>query len=203
MPVFSGLVPASYATGWATVQLASSGRSQVNFSGSNGSHPVGSLLADASGNLFGTTSEGGASGNGTVFEIANTASGYASTSTILVSFNGTNGSQPAGNLISDATGDLFGTTVAGGASGKGTVFEIPKTATGYASIPTTLASFSGANGGTLWGSLIADATGNLFGTTSSGGANNGGTAFEIVQDCHRLRQHTHHPSQLQRRRRQW
>ena len=49
-------------------------------------------------------------------------------------------------LIADAAGDLFGTTTCGGANGDGTVFEIAKTGSGYASTPTTLVSFNGANG---------------------------------------------------------
>ena len=61
--------------------------------------------------------------------------------TTLVNFNGTVGMNPSGNLIADAHGDLFGTTIAGGANGDGTVFEIAKTAHGYASTPTTLVSF--------------------------------------------------------------
>ena len=98
-------------------------------------------IADAHGDLFGTTSRGGANGNsfesGTVFEIVKTATGYASTPTTLVSFNGANGAQPLGSLIADAQGDLFGTTSQGGGANDvgnndaGTVFEIVKTATGY------------------------------------------------------------------------
>jgi uncharacterized repeat protein (TIGR03803 family) len=85
------------------------------------------------GDLFGTTTFGGAngtttneplSGDGTVFEIAKTAHGYASAPTTLVSFNGTDGAEPTGSLIADAHGDLFGTTTYGGADGNGTVFEI-------------------------------------------------------------------------------
>jgi hypothetical protein len=76
------------------------------------------LLADAHGNLFGTTAFGGANKDGTVFEIVKTAHGYASTPTTLVSFNGTNGSHPEPGLVADAHGNLFGTTFGG------TVFEI-------------------------------------------------------------------------------
>jgi hypothetical protein len=106
---------------------------------------------------------GGSSDLGTVFEIAKTAQGYASTPTTLVSFNGTNGSQPYAGLIVDAHGDLFGTTAYGGNGygngglGVGTVFEIAKTGNGYASTPTTLVSFNGTNGANPFGSLIADA----------------------------------------------
>jgi uncharacterized repeat protein (TIGR03803 family) len=139
------------------------------------SDPRAGLIADANGDLFGTTFHdvfGG--GYGTVFEILNTPSGYASTPTTLVSFNNTDGANPAGSLIADANGDLFGTTYQGGNNNAGTVFEIVKTGSGYASTPTTLVSFNGTDGANPGGSLIADANGNLFGTT------NGGTVFEIV-----------------------
>src|SRR6185312_11773306 len=151
----------------------------VSFNGANGAIPFGSLIADAAGALFGTAVNGGANNDGTVFEIKKTVAGYASTPTTLVSFNGTDGALPAGSLIADANGNLFGTTSAGGANGDGTVFEIVKTPTGYASAPTTLVSFNGADGSAPESSLIADANGNLFGTASEGGANGDGTVFEI------------------------
>jgi hypothetical protein len=168
----------------------------------DGSHPQAALIADANGNLFGTTFAGGAgayggvyAGGGTVFEIVKTAGGYASTPTTLVSFcslgmlpNCADGSHPQAGLIADANGNLFGTTFAGGASGGGTVFEIVKTASGYASTPTTLVSFCSlpncADGGGPVAGLIADANGNLFGTTEGGGAyglNGVGTVFEVVK----------------------
>ena len=76
---------------------------------------------------------------------------------------------PLAGLIADAHGDLFGTTYGGGANGYGTVFEIAKTAHGYASTPTTLVNFNYANGGTPAAGLIADAHGDLFGTTYKAG----------------------------------
>jgi hypothetical protein len=143
------------------------------------------LIADAHGDLFGTTAVGGANALGTAFEIAKTAHGYASIPTTLVNFNGADGSNPFGGLIADAHGDLFGTTDSGGAyAGPGTVFEIAKTAHGYASTPTTLVSFNGTNGYGPESSLIADAHGDLFGTTVTGGANAYGTAFEITKTAH-------------------
>jgi uncharacterized repeat protein (TIGR03803 family) len=152
----------------------------VSFSGTNG--PVGGLITDAAGNLFGTTA-GGGTGNGTVFEIQKTPTGYASTATTLVSFSGTNGSTPSAGLFLDVEGNLIGTTAGGGANPNGTVFEILKTATGYANAPTTLVSFNGTNGANPNSDLIADANGNLFGTTTRGGANalNDGTVFEILR----------------------
>ena len=71
----------------------------VNFDFTNGSSPTGSLIADANGNLFGTTSGGGnGAGAGTVFEIVKTAAGYSSTPTTLVNFNITYGASPIGSL---------------------------------------------------------------------------------------------------------
>jgi uncharacterized repeat protein (TIGR03803 family) len=153
------------------------------------------LIADASGNLFGTTAAGGAYGYGTVFEIAKTASGYASNPTTLVSFDSASGgsSGPNGGLVFDADGNLFGTTAVGGMNDEGTVFEIAKTSTGYASDPITLVSFGYdyingvdpgfgyTNGTRPNGGLIIDSSGNLFGTTRNGGATGYGTVFEVVK----------------------
>jgi uncharacterized repeat protein (TIGR03803 family) len=171
---------------------ASTPTTLVSFNGADGERPgVGGagVIIDANGNLFGTTIFGGAHGDGTVFKIAKTADGYASTPTTLVSFcalaNCADGAFPRAGLIADANGNLFGTTFEGGAGGNfGTVFEIAKTADGYASTPTTLVSFCSlpncADGSGPLANLIADANGNLFGTASEGGNNNGGTAFEVT-----------------------
>jgi uncharacterized repeat protein (TIGR03803 family) len=167
----------------------------VSFNGTDGCNPDASLIADASGNLFGTTVAGGNSmycgaGCGTVFEVIKTSGGYASTATTLISFNGTDGYNPAAGLIADAHGNLFGTTTEGGKGGNstncgggscGTVFEVIKTSGGYANTPTTLVSFNGTDGYDPEASLIADANGNLFGTTITGGANNWGTVFEVIK----------------------
>ena len=107
----------------------------------DGASPEGDLIADSNGDLFGTTSGGVADADGTVFEIVKTARGYASTPTTLVRFNFGEGSTPVGGLLADAKGDLFGTTELGGANRSGTVFEIAKTAGGYASTPTMLINF--------------------------------------------------------------
>ncbi len=153
----------------------------ASFTGANGYLPKGGLIADGNGDLFGVTEYGGAYGYGTVFEIAKTAAGYASAPATLVSFSDSPGIDPDGSLLADASGDLFGVTVYGGAYGYGTVFEIVKTAAGYASAPTTLTSFNNAGGGNPWSTLISDANGDLFGTTGYGGANGNGTVFEIAR----------------------
>jgi len=151
------------------------------FDGSDSGQPVAGVIADANGDRFGTTAAGGADGDGAVFEIAKTSAGYANEPTTLVSFNDNEGASPEAGLIADANGDLFGTTFEGGADGDGTVFEIAKTSAGYASAPTTLVSFTGADGANPEAGLVADANGDLFGTTSGGGVNEDGTVFEIVR----------------------
>jgi hypothetical protein len=138
---------------------------------------VGSLIADGNGDLFGATDFDGPGGFGTVFEVVNTPTGYASTPITLANIGS------SGGLIADANGDLFGTNQTIGASGEGSVFEIVRTAAGYASTPTIVASFDGADGRNPVAGLIADVNGDLFGTTPSGGpsfALNGGTVFEIT-----------------------
>ena len=163
-------------------RYASTPTTLVSFDDTNGALPIGSLIVDANGDLFGTTEKGGDSGAGTVFEIAKTSSGYASTPTTLVSFDFTNGAYPVASLIADASGDLFGTAGAAGAAGDGTVFEIAKTSSGYASTPTALVSFSiFISGAVPIGGLIADANGNLFGTTLEGGDSGVGDVFEIAK----------------------
>jgi uncharacterized repeat protein (TIGR03803 family) len=145
-----------------------------SFNGTDGDGPEAGLLADAEGDLFGTTSEGGAYGErdgglgfGTVFELAKTGSGY--TEKVLHSFRGgtTDGAYPNG-LIADAKGDLFGTTWSGGAYDDGTVFALVKTGSGYAE--KVLYSFSGGttDGANPGAGLLADAKGDLFGTTRFG-----------------------------------
>ncbi len=148
------------------------------FSGTNGADPNGTLIEDASGNLFGTTELGGAFSDGTVFEVA--AGSHAITT--LASFNGANGFEPFGSLVEDGSGNLFGAATDGGAYGDGDVFEV---AAGSNAI-TTLASFNGANGQWPQGGLIMDGSGNLFGTTYTGGANSDGTVFEVSAVNHAI-----------------
>jgi uncharacterized repeat protein (TIGR03803 family) len=150
----------------------------ASFNITNGQNPAGVLIADASGNLYGTTSYGGANNSGTVFEVA---AGTHTLST-LASFNGTNGSTPYGGLIADANGNMYGTTWGGGATGNGTVYEV---AAGTHTL-SALVSFNGTNGFWPWSRLIADASGNLYGTTYGGGANSDGTVFEVTAGTHSL-----------------
>jgi uncharacterized repeat protein (TIGR03803 family) len=142
---------------------------------SGGYGPMGSLVVDSAGNLFGTTTGGGP--YGTVFEVAK-GSGNITT---LANFNGNNGAGPTGTLTEDSNGNLFGTTQAGGTYGLGNVFEVQK---GSGNV-TSLASFNISDGNTPLGGVIEDSSGNLFGTVSSlqyyGGGIGYGDIFEVAQ----------------------
>jgi hypothetical protein len=144
---------------------------------------IGTLTIDAKGDIFGTTISGGATDDGTVFEIEKTATGYVSTPSILASFTLADGQLSLNHpktLIVDANGDLFGTTDPSSQNSGGVVFEIVRTANGYEGTPTIVVNFNGAADTGLGANLVADANGDLFGTTQTGGANNAGTAFEIT-----------------------
>jgi uncharacterized repeat protein (TIGR03803 family) len=145
----------------------------ATFTGANGATPTGTLTIDGESDLFGTTANNGAGGDGTVFEIAKSTGEL----TTLANFTGSNGDSPERGVTIDAAGDLFGTTFRGGADNDGTVFEIVKS-TGAL---ITLATFTGANGAYPLSQLVGDAAGNLFGTTETGGADNDGTVFEIIK----------------------
>ena len=79
----------------------------ASFDSSNGADPLGGLVADAAGNFYGTTTEGGSYGYGTIFELARGTEGQY-TLTTLVSFNGNDGGSPIGRLVIDGAGNLFG-----------------------------------------------------------------------------------------------
>jgi uncharacterized repeat protein (TIGR03803 family) len=142
--------------------------------GADGYNPVAPVAFDASGNLYGTTSEGGAftncsTGCGVVFELTPGSGGW--TKSLPYDFLGSrDGSNPFVGLVRDAAGNLYGTTGNGGVSGKGTVFELsPNVGGGWTE--TVLHSFSGGNdGANPYGGLLIDASGNIYGT-ANGGAN--------------------------------
>lgn len=153
-------------------------------SSGDGKLPTSGLVMDKKGNLYGTTSEGGASGFyapgykcidrcGTVYEV--TAAGVEK---ILYTFRGLtagDGAAPFASLIMDKAGNLYGTTYAGGAYGYGTIFKLTP-----AGQETVLYSFAGQpDAGNPVGRLLMDAQGNLFGTTSFGGTFGAGAVFEL------------------------
>jgi len=163
-----------------------------SFNGSDGRAPEATLIFDALGNLYGTTQLGGGKSYGAVFELTPAAGGKWE-ETVLHSFadSDQDGSSPEASLVFDGSGNLYGTTVGGGAggclegTGCGTVFELTPAAGGGWSTKV-LYSFkdNGKDGIYPQAGLITDASGNLFGTTSGGGGNSAcqdqcGTIFEI------------------------
>ncbi len=146
----------------------------------DGSFPRATLVLDAGGHLYGTTSGGGSSNNGTVFWLGRQPNGTWQ-EVVLHDFNGTDGSTPTAGLTFDAAGDLVGTTVDGGAYNWGTAFGMKhKTGGGWAEEVLHSFNINGIDGSSPASSLIFDAAGNLYGTTASGGPVEGGTVFEIT-----------------------
>jgi uncharacterized repeat protein (TIGR03803 family) len=133
--------------------------------GPDGYNPMSNLIIDAAGNLYGTTASGGVNDKGTAFELTPGSSGWSLT--LLYSFESYNGdaSHPAGGLITDALGNLYGMAGGGNLSG-GVVYELSPGSGGWTE--SLLYSF-GANGYFPVGNLLFDAAGNLYGATYLGG----------------------------------
>jgi uncharacterized repeat protein (TIGR03803 family) len=150
-----------------------------NFNGDDGSEPWDSPILDAAGNLYGTTSEGGTYSDGTVFEVSPNDGGW--TETVLHSFHddGHDGLSPLTPVILDTTGNLYGTTYSGGTNRDGTVFELSPRQGGWRE--TVLYNFGSGNGGVdIFGGVVMDRAGDLYGNTAAGGLYGYGTAFELT-----------------------
>jgi uncharacterized repeat protein (TIGR03803 family) len=154
-----------------------------NFTGgADGGSPIGGLVIDAAGNLYGTTGGGGPSGGGTAFKLSPNPSGWRFTR--LYAFSSTNGG-PDNTPVLDADGRLFGTTY-GGTQSNGVLFDLSPP--GHISpnvfgnwMETLLYSFTGGSDGARpSGSIVLDSSGNIYGTTPMGGANAGGTLYEFT-----------------------
>jgi len=143
--------------------------------GSDGANPVGGLIFDRSGNLYGTTARGGLNGGGTAFELMNSNGSWSLT--VLYSFSGRFG--PTTNLTADQHGNLYGTTNADGAYGYGNVFELSYSNGSWTYLD--LHDFTGgSDGANPVSNVVIDAGGNLYGTTTSGG-NGYGVVWEITR----------------------
>lgn len=191
----TGTCPSPGTTGCGTVFTISSKGYQVlyNFSGppSDGAGPgYENLLTDGKGNFYGTTVAGGTGqctsngavvGCGTVFKVTNTGA-----EKVLWNFAGppNDGAIPNGGLAMDSSGNLYGTTIAGGngscsgtsVSGCGTVFEV--TSGGTENVRYNFKN--AADGITPFSGLVLDPAGNLYGTTAEGGSGDAGTVFEVT-----------------------
>ena len=172
---------AGWGAGGAGViyRLTAAGQQTVLYSfpgPTGGSVPHAGVIRDSAGNLYGTTYDGGPSGAGVVYK--HTAAGLER---ILYSFTGgADGGHPIAGVIRDSSDNLYGTTAYGGTAGCGTVYKVDST--GH---ETVLYSFSnGADGGFPQAGVILDSSGNLYGTTQSGGAGGAGVVYKVDTGGH-------------------
>jgi uncharacterized repeat protein (TIGR03803 family) len=148
--------------------------------GGGGCFPLGGLTIDPSGNLYGTTNNGGVFCNcGTVFKLSSNPNG-SWTEIVVHSFNdnGKDGYDPRSSMIFDKMGNLYGTTTGGGVHDIGTVFELTPNGDGSWK-ERVLHSFDGKDGDAPLAGLTFDIAGNLYGTTFFGGADDNGTVFRL------------------------
>jgi uncharacterized repeat protein (TIGR03803 family) len=182
----------------AEVGAASTYKALYEFKGSpDGANPSAGLIFDAAGNLYGTTTGGGTSNAGTVFKLTPNSNG-SWTESVLYSFcslrNCADGGNPnavgltGAGLISDAAGNLYGTTTQGGSGtgcppdvpyGCGVVFKLTPNADGSWTESVLHKFCSCTDGAAPFAGLIFDGAGNLYGTTFAGASNNSGTVFKL------------------------
>ena len=146
--------------------------------GHDGAFPESGMIFDSAGNLYGTTAAGGLSGDGTLFQLAPTGSGWT-TSTLHDFLGGNDGQGPQGALTFDGTGKFYGTTTGGGLDDSGTVFELTSSGGGW--FYSVLYSVPGGidNSGPQ-GNLAMDAAGNLYGATYDAGTHHYGSVFKLT-----------------------
>ena len=161
----------------------------------DGSFPSSGLVRDAQGNFYGVTQTGGSHNNGVVFRLKRKAGSYVFE--MLHHFCGACGEAngPVGELIVDASGNLYGTALGGGAHNCGTVFELIKPKWKLKTLhsfcgnakdgedPIAALSYAGKAGGALY-----DGVSPLYGTTSRGGAHSMGVAFKLARDGNRWKE---------------
>jgi hypothetical protein len=145
--------------------------------------PLGSLIMDSAGNLYGTAAFGN------VFELSPGAGGW--TASVVYSFDGAIGSDlgnaPMPGLVIDGAGNLYGTNQDGGASDQGYVFELSPGSGGTWTL-THVHDFSGSDGAAPYANVIMDQAGNLYGTTNQGGnstqcTDGCGVVFELTNSA--------------------
>jgi uncharacterized repeat protein (TIGR03803 family) len=147
--------------------------------GSDGGNPATGLIEDSAGDLFGTTSGYGTAGYGTVFELTPGQGSYSFSELHEFLGGSSDGTNPAGALIMDSKGNLYGTTPAGGAHNAGTVYELNQSHGTWSE--KLLLSFNGDLGGSgPSGGVVMGDKGALYGTTTAAGRMNNGVAFRLM-----------------------
>jgi len=148
------------------------------FTGSDGSHPQGDLTFDQPGNIYGTTAYGGADNIGVIYEL--TPAGGTWTESVLHSQSYAEGSYPQGGVIFDSSGNLYGVLAQGGQTQFGSVYELSPSGSNWTE-QILFSFYEFVDGIYPKGGLLFDPSGNLYGTTSTGGSNDGGgTVFELT-----------------------
>lgn len=167
-------------SGWTETVL-------YNFKGGagDGASPHATLMADAAGNLYGTTVNGGLTGAacrlgcGAVYRLT-LAAGEWQESVLYRFTGGADGAIPYAGVAMDSAGNLYGATISGGASGAGVVYKLTPTTIGEWT-QTVVYSFGGRpDGAAPYPAPILDAAGNLYGTTNGGGAHNKGIVYMLA-----------------------
>lgn len=163
--------------GWTTRVLHNFGETDTD-----GMQPYAGLVMDGSGNLYGTTFFGGSNAVGTVFELTPDGNG-SWTEKIIHDFknSSTDGFGPSSNLIFHS-GQLYGTTAYGGPNNSGTVFYVSPCGTcksGWAENLRWSFNLNGPDGAVSVSTVTIDDSRNIYGTVNRGGANGGGTVFEL------------------------
>ncbi len=149
--------------------------------GNDGGNPVGGLVMDAAGNLYGTTASGGTGGGGTIFELS--PNGGSWNYSLLYSFSGTATCGSWAEPSFDTAGNLYGTTLCDGATGNGNIWELTNSGNGFTY--SSLYDFTGGTDGKRsYGNIAFDSSGNLYGTTVNGGANSLGEVWEFTPQAH-------------------
>ncbi len=150
----------------------------------DGAQPSGTPVVGKDGSLYGTTRSGGANNFGTVYRLTPITKGKKKGTwkeKILYSFKGgtKDGSSPFAGITFDAAGNIYGTTITGGTTGVGTVYELvaPVGKGGYKE--KVLWSLARKTGSSPFDSVILDSAGNVYGTAYQGGANGDGGVFEV------------------------
>lgn len=147
-------------------------------SASDGGNPYAGLIFDSSGNLYGATSSGGSGGGGTVFKLTPSNNGTW-TYSLIYNFTGTTDCGPQNSLVMNEAGNLYGTTYCDGANNIGNVFKLTPSGSGWTY--TSLHDFAGGSDGEIpFCSVAFDSSGNLYGTTVTGGSQGAGTLWEIT-----------------------
>jgi uncharacterized repeat protein (TIGR03803 family) len=152
--------------------------------GNDGFGPGSGVAFDRAGNIYGTTPDGGAYSAGVVYEVSR--AGHQWNERVIHAFSGgkDGGVGSLGQLLVDASGNLYGLTEEGGAHSAGTVFKLARQG-GKRWKLTTLYAFAGSpDAASPYGGLVADSTGRLYGTTYYGGANGMGAVFELIPRTH-------------------